>query len=135
MRERAKMLITSLLTVLALMPSTPPLARAFYYESDIDPRVVYTWEVVERTRVRADGTYFIVSRNPNALHSIRYVVFKIYYPENRLLTRYAYYKHGELFVYELDYGGYREGECYYIRVEPTPEEKRGIEGLLKSHLK
>ncbi len=129
-----RMLIASLLLVLALVFSLVPSARAFYCESEINPRVIYTWEVVGGTRVRADGTYFVVSKNPDSLDSIKYVLFKIYYPDNRLLIRYAYYKHDELFVYELDYGGYREGECYFVRAEPTPEEMKEIERLLTPHL-
>jgi len=129
-----RMLIASLLLLLALVFSLVPLAQALYYESEINPRVIHRWEVVGGTRLRADGTYFVVSKNPDSLHSIKYVLFKIYYPDNRLLIRYAYYKHGELFVYELDYGGYREGECYYVRAEPTPEERKEIDRLLTLNL-
>lgn len=134
MRDRRAMFIASLLIALALMLYVGPSAWAFYYESEIDPRVIYTWEVVEGTRVRADGTYSVISKNPDTLHLIKYILFKIYYPDNRLLTRYSYYKHDELFVYELDYGGYREGECYFVRIKPSLQDKEEIEGLLKPHL-
>ncbi|UCF72080.1 MAG: hypothetical protein JSW35_07720 [Deltaproteobacteria bacterium] len=123
-----------LLTLLALMFSLAASARAYNYEGEIDPRVIYTWEVVEATAVRGDGMYFIVSKNPDTSHSIKYVLFKVYYPERRLVTLCAYYKDGELFVYELDYKGYREGECYFTLVEPTPEGRKEIDSHLKPHL-
>lgn len=123
-----------LLTLLALMFSLVASARAYNYEGEIDPRVIYTWEVVEATAVRADGMYFIVSKNPDTSHSIKYVLFKVYYPERRLVTLCAYYKEGELFVYELDYKGYRERECYFTLVEPTPEGRKEIDSHLKPHL-
>ena len=129
------MLITSLLlTLLALMLCLAASARAYYYESEIDPRVIYTWEVVGTTKIRGDGTYFVVCKNPDTSHSIKYIAFKVYFPDNRLLTSYAYYKHGELFVYELDYKGYREGECYFSLIKPTLEEKKEIDRWLKPHL-
>jgi hypothetical protein len=71
MRDRRAMFIASLLIALALMLYVGSSASAFYYESQIDPRVIYTWEVVEGTRVRADGTYFVISKNPDTLHLIK----------------------------------------------------------------
>jgi len=68
------MLISSLLlTLLALMLCLASSARAYYYESEIDPRVIYTWEVVGTTKIRADGTYFVVGKNPDTSHSIKYI--------------------------------------------------------------
>ena len=85
-----------------------------YDTSSINPKVVLEWEIIGSSPVNDAGMYFLVGRNPEPKHPVRYVLFEIYFPADRMLMRFSYYEDGKLLVYKA------VGRGHYQKIVPTP---------------
>ena len=126
-----KMIIITL--SLMLLVGLAEVARAYTYESDIDPTVVNTWERVERSINLVVRSVIIISKNPDPVNPIRYAIFLLVPGEKGGLAfaEYAYYKIDKLYLFR---GKKTPKGRHYYSVEPTPEYKKLIDDWLSPYL-
>ena len=127
-----KMIIITL--SLMLLVGLAEVARAYTYESDIDPTVVNTWERVERSINLVVRSVIIISKNPDPVNPIRYAIFLLVPSEQGgwAFKEYAYYKFDKLYLFR---GETTSKGRHYYSVEPTPKAKKHIDEWLLPYLK
>jgi len=109
------------------------MARAYTYESDIDPEVINTWAKVEVSTNPFAGSIVVISKNPDPVNPILYAIFLLVPSEQggMAFAEYAYYKLDKLYLFR----GKRTSEGrHYYSVEPTPEYKKLIDDWLSPYL-
>jgi len=106
-------------------------AWSFTYDGDINPNVIDTWERVETSPPDSQGIFLIITRNPDQLSPVKYVVFllKAISFKDSAVIRYAYYRNDEFF--NLVFNDSLER---YQRIKATQGFRDAFDNLLKPYL-
>ena len=118
---------------LMLLVGLAEVARAYTYESDINPEVINTWAKVQVSINPFTKSVVVISKNPDPVNLIRYVAFLLMPSESggMAFVEYAYYKIDKLYLFR---GKKTPKGRHYYSVEPTPEYKKLIDDWLSPYL-
>lgn len=114
---KQSLVLIALITIIAalILIFSFRAAHPYSFEGEMDPNVFCEWPRIAQGMMTPVIGQIIV-QNPDPAHPIQKIQLIIHVPKD-LLVIYQYFKHGEIFRYELDCAEDRYKRAYFDEVQ------------------